>query len=1018
MLVMAACAWTGLLGTARGLVIDDHEESIDFNGVIRPILANNCFECHGPDEESRKADLRLDTARGLRGEDSGWPAVVPGKPKESPLLERMLSHDEHERMPPPESPRQPLPEEIQLVERWIAEGADFEEHWAFVPPRRGVLPAVADENWGRNEIDRFVLNRLEKRKITPRPDAEPGVLARRLSLALTGLPLQPEQTERFGDAYAADADAAVEELVDELLASAAYAEHFAWAWMDAARYADTNGYQADGPRVMWPWRDWLIEALHENISFDEMTRQMLAGDLLIPLETASWESADWIADERSSDLVLATGFLRNHRYDTGSGTIPAESKFENAADRMETVGTVFMGLTMQCARCHSHKYDPIAMEDYYQLLSFFDKVPEVGSALKNASHPYIRTPSEEGRYRLLGLAEELEDARIVYERASGNVVEQRRAWEEGLRNDSSAARERVRENLQHRYAVGGMVFDGKRSVKKGNEAILLCAGNREWAISFWFKPTSATDGAIFSSVEEPERYRPGIQADWVDGKVRVRHVCRWVNSYIEFESSDVLEPGKWYHVSFSCDGRMQGLAYRASLNGVFEGMICTHPVTNDSAEKSGKAPLVLGGSPLMDGFRGHLRDLRFYDRELMEGEVYSLADSRSTAELANIPEGKRSERERETLRLAFLESGSAPAAVRESKKKLLAAEMAMEQALAKVPTTMVMKDELEHVTKLHLMGAFDRPAEDVRTAVPGIFAPIEKEDPNRDDLARWLMDPEHPLTARVSVNRLWQMLWGKGFVDSPENFGTQCARPAHARLMDWLATEYIRLGWDTKALLKLMVTSRAYRQDSAAPEGLWGRDPDNRLYARGPRFRLAIHAVRDQALALSGRLDATIGGPPVLLDEVKGKDGTRMRLPYDISDRRRTIYSFWKRNSPHPMLAVFDVADRNQCDVRVRRTNTPLQALVTLNEDGLVECARDLAKRARASGGSEVEQLCWVYLACTGREPSEDHLELLVETLNDYRELAAGEEPNGVEDSAWAALCNMLLNLDVTLSLE
>ena len=973
---------------------------VDFSREIRPILADNCFECHGPDDHGRKGRLRLDTAAGAYAS-----AIIPGDADHSPFVERLLTHDRDDRMPPPESPRQPSAEQIRKLIRWIDEGATYDEHWSFAPLVRPDIPDVSDPAWKRNAVDAFVFALSQANGLTPRPDVRPGTLARRLSLVLTGLPVPPRKLTSFERAYRVDPEQAVSDFVDGLLASPAFGEHLAWSWLDAARYADTNGYQSDGPRVMWPWRDWLVRALNQNVPFDELTAQMLAGDLMIKHD---WDTADWIPDRHTSELIVATGFLRNHRYDTGSGTIPAESKFENAADRLETFGTVWMGLTLQCARCHSHKFDPIRQREYYQLLDFFDNVPEVGSALKQASHPYIHTPTDAQRADLARLHREAGAAEVRFREVTAERSAAQAEWERSVKPSI-----RVTRGLKHRFAVEALHFNGNAEIKESNAPVQLCAGNREWTIAFWFRPRDENTGAIFSSVEEPERYRPGIQADWIDGRIRVRHVCRWVNSYIEFTSTAKLEPGRWHHVTLRCDGRMQGLAYGASLNGSDDAMVCTHEVTNDSAEKAGKAPLILGNSPLLPGFVGDLRDLRFYDRQLMTDEVVSLADARTTTELTGIPPAQRNPAESRTLRLAFLESDVLPVEMARLRDAHHETQAALKAAIKQTPTVMVMKEADRGPTWLHSTGGYDTRTEMVSAGTPSFIGHGVGEKPDRLDLARWLTDPKHPLTARVAVNRIWQQLWGRGFVDSPENFGTQCAEPVHSKLLDWLASEYIRLGWDTKALIKLIVTSRAYRQDSAAPEEPWAEDPENQHLARGPRFRLPIQTVRDQALALSGRLDDTIGGPPVILDVVKGKDEKPQKLDYEQSDRRRTIYSFWKRNGAHPMLAVFDVADRNQCDVRTRRTNTPLQALVTLNEPGLAACARDFAKRARRSGKTEAEQLRWAWRACTGRPPNRREAGRLAWTLKQYRKAA-----NDHEDTAWTALANVLLNLDETLTLN
>ena len=998
-------------------------EEVDFNRDVRPILANCCYECHGPDEDSRKADLRLDRQDALF--DESRDLVVAGDPAASELYLRLSSDDPDLVMPPEDAHRKPTREQIEIIRRWIEQGAKFAEHWAFIPPQRWPIPKVSDENWCHNEIDHFVLAKLDRRGLKPQPPADAGVLARRLSLSLTGLPPTEEEYERFIAAYHDDPQTAVLQWVDELLSRPQYGEHFAWAWLDAARYADTNGYQGDGQRTMWPWRDWLVRSLNTNMPLDQMTEQMLAGDLLMPKPHRDWESADWIEDAKAAELLLATGFLRNHRYDTGSGTIPAESIFENAVDRMETVGTVWMGLTFQCARCHTHKFDPIENREYYQMLSLFDNVPEVGSALRGASHPYIHVAPPEARKELLRLRKTQSAAQKAFAAATANLKNEQQKWEQSLASDD-APPPRVGRGLKHRFAAETLRLDGKTTIKKSNAPVSMCAGNKKWTISLWVRPSGDDKGAIFSSVEEPERYRPGIQADWIDRRIRLRHVCRWVNSYIEFESAEQLQPDRWYHITFRCDGRMQGLAYWASLDGDDNAMRCTHPVTNDSAGNAGKAPLVLGGSPLMPSFVGSLRDLRFYNRVLEPAEIASLADARATAEIARIPTHERTEQDAATLRLAFLESDALPKEIAALQDRLFETNAAVEAAVKKLPTTMVMQEVALGQTRIRRSGVYDNLGDVVDDGTPSFLPPIDSKNVDRLELARWLMHPEHPLTARVAVNRIWQQLWGHGFVDSPENFGTQCAQPQHAKLMDWLATEYIRSGWDTKALVKLIVTSAAFAQDSSAPEGMWRRDPQNQFLARGPRYRLPVSVVRDQSLALGGLLDTTVGGPPMAIDEVRGKDEKVVKGAAPVQRNRRTIYTFWKRNAPHPLLAVFDAADRNQCDVRVRRTNSPLQSLVTLNEAMLVESARGLAKQIEETdANNDRDKVCWAYRRVTGRQAEDSDTKLLQSALSAYREhfrekpeAAAKLSGDADCDPAWVALANVLLNLDAALTLE
>ncbi len=609
-------AFAMFTGVLRG------EDEIAFNRDIRPVLANYCVECHGPDEEAREADLRLDIPSENLAE---LVKQYDGHPSE--FIVRITETDPDEVMPPPKMPKQPKPDEIALLRKWAQAGAPFTEHWAFVAPERKALPDVEGDGWSRNGmIDRFVHAKLKEMGMEPQEDAEPTVLARRLALALTGLPASPGDSAKFVEKFAADGDAAVDWWVDELLARDSYGEHFAWPWMDAARYADTNGFQRDDTRVMWPWREWLVESLNKNIPFDRLSKQMLAGDIELKEAGTEWKSGGWISDKEKTDLLVSTGFLRNHRYDAGSGTIPAEAIFHNAVDRIETVGTVWMGMTMQCARCHTHKFDPIEQKEYYGMLSFFDNVPEYGAALKDASHPYIHVPRGGDRERIKALRDESEQSLVELREEISAAGDARKAWEKQVASGSGDGG-RVLRGLRNRYVEDGMELDGSTTRTETNDPILMCDGNKRWSISFWFRADGDGDGAFFSSVHDPKGERPGIQADWIDGTLRIRNVTSWLEGYIEFRSKEKLEKGKWHHVSFRCNGLTQALAYSATINGSEEGMECTHPVTADH-EIEKKAPLVIGGSPLLPGVKGGIRDLRFYDRRLDDVEVASLAEEK------------------------------------------------------------------------------------------------------------------------------------------------------------------------------------------------------------------------------------------------------------------------------------------------------------------------------------------------------------------------------------------------------
>jgi len=1054
-------------------------DRIDFNRDVRPILADTCFECHGPDAAARKGKLRLDTKADVLKDRDGYAIVVPGKPDDSELVLRIFSDDRQERMPPAKAHRQLTPKQAQTLKRWIAQGADWDEHWAFNAPVQASLPEVKNTNWPTNPIDRFVLAKLEAEHIEPQPPAQPQVLLRRLSLDLTGLPPTVPQLDQFAIDYQRDARQAVNSAIDRLLADDQYGRHMAWTWMDAARYADTNGYQGDAPRVMWRWRDWMIHALNENLPYDRMTEQMLAGDLMEPVQAYKWETGDLLRDKQMSHLLTATGFLRNHRFDSGSGTIPEESKFENAADRMETTATVFMGLTMQCARCHDHKFDPIKNSEYYQLLAFFDKTPEYGSAMRGASHPYVYAPSDKQRQTLKEHDQRVSTAKKALADAEKKIQKEQADWETQIGKSPFVEKHRVTTGLKFQYLdpmnpklvkkpiqpfktrngvkdlpAGALAFvhqrpkvdsarrgkairfNGKTLLRGPNDPGKITAGAKRWTLTLSFRADNVADQSLLSIVEKPDTNRNGIQVDLANSKLRLRHVCRWNHSVIEFVSTEAIEPSRWYHLAFTSDSRMQGIGYRAYLNGRPQLMRITKVTTNDSAGGGANAPLVVGGGPFYPGFQGALSDVRFYDRNLSADEVAMLADARSITVISQIPAAKRNALEHKTLRQYFLEH-EAPPETAGLRTAVLRAEDNRRQFIKTLPTTMVMQDVTWRAqTRVRNKGIYNKLGDAVNPATPAVLPPLGANGkPNRLDLARWLVSGKHPLTTRVAVNRIWQQLFGRGLVDSPENFGTQCAKPLHAELLDWLAVEYVRRNWDTKALIKLIVQSSTYQQSSKAPADLWSRDPKNRLLGRGARYRLSFAVIRDQALHISGLLDTDYQGPPIKLEEFNRQKLSKTTEPRDEpAPRCRTIYTYWKRNAAASMLASFDPADRNICTVTVRRTNTPLQALITLNEKGLFEAAGAFAQRIDNQGVKTTdERLIYAFRSVTGQRPTPQETVVLKQALAKYRaqftknpEAAdevmkvAGMTPSRSvpELAAWTALANMLLNMDRTLTRE
>jgi hypothetical protein len=857
--------------------------AIDFNRDIQPILSENCYHCHGPDAKAREADLRLDKKEGAYRTLDGVTSIKPGDSAGSEVIVRILSDDKDDVMPPPKSNRKLTAEQKQLLKRWVDAGAPWGEHWAFIAPVRPEVPRIADwkngaggfGDWSANPIDAFILKKLVEEKLAPSREAAPEDLVRRMTLDLTGLPPTLAEVEAFVREFQSTVtnhqspDPAVARLADRLLASPRYGERLAWDWLDAARYADTNGFQGDPERTMWPWRDWVVNAFNANMPYDRFTIEQLAGDLL-PAATR--------------EQKLASGFNRNNMHNGEGGRIPEETRVENVFDRVETTATIWLGATFNCCRCHDHKFDPYPQRDYFALYDVFNQMSETGQGRGGQAAPVLdfSTPEEEQR--------------------------------------------------------------AKAAVQKVNQAAV---------------------------------------------------------------EVDAFERGKF--------PRPEGVPLAES----------------DAAKLPGNLPATLAKVlPQKRNVDGLLEAIGYF-----EGD------------------------------------GKDPAYVKVL-KKLLAAVRARDAAQSAITKVMIM-DHLEKPrdTFILMKGAYDKATEHrVFGAAPAVLRPANLPAPEKPwtrlDLARWLVAPENPLTARVTVNRYWQMLFGTGLVKTVDDFGVQGEKPSHPELLDWLATEFVRTGWDVKALLRLMVTSAAYRQSSHVvppsggrnlsttadapdvsaallpPEGgtTYERDPDNRLLARGPRHRLPSWMLRDQALAVSGLLVDRLGGPAVKPYQPEGiwEEATFGKKTYkqDHGEAlyRRSLYIFWRRIVAPTLF--FDTANRQNCTVKVPRTNTPLHALVTLNDITYVEAARALAERILKQGGAtDSERLAHGFRLCTGRGPGEKEAAILASSLARFRQqytadpaaaarlIATGEsKPDASlptpELAAHTSLALLLLNLDETLSKE
>ncbi|MDG2123954.1 MAG: PSD1 and planctomycete cytochrome C domain-containing protein [Verrucomicrobiales bacterium] len=931
-------------------------EVLRYNRDVRPILAEHCFNCHGADEKARKAKLRLDDEASARAERDGVIAIVPGDVDASELVWRLFSDDGDEVMPPPEHPLEMSAAERATLKQWVAEGAEYEGHWAFAP-------VVAGEG---GSIDGFVKEGLAGTGLAMKVEATRETLIRRLSLDLTGLPPTVEEVEAF---VADRGEGAYGRVVDRLLASPRYGERMASWWLDGARYADSHGFQADWERYQWPWRDWVIDAFNRNQRFDEFTVEQLAGDMLPGATT---------------EQVVATGFNRNHRVNTEGGSLDAEWLVENVIDRVETTGSVWLGLTMGCARCHDHKYDPISQKEFYGMFAFFHNVPEQGKGPGKQGNfePTIRAPRPGDLQRmeeLGGLIVEAE-AEVKFERA--RLSEVVAAWEEKFR----AGEVEVKKSSWSEADVTRVESTGGATFSRLEDGSWLAGG-------------AVADTDVYEVVVPVpagvERVA-GVMIECLpDPSLPVQSVGRHANgNFVLSGVSLAREEAKFVRAAASYEQKGWGVAKAVDGNAA-TGWAVDGPSRREASKAAFflDAPVVAKGGVL--GLKLHFEALATHsmgrfkvsltaagDAPLEGGEGISAAVVASLGKAA----GERSAGERQQLR-AYVEKNAAPelaAAV-----AVLAGLKSEREAIGKkAPTVMVMR-EMDRPRKTYVLerGEYDKRGEEVSAMLPAAFPGMpEGEAMNRLGLARWIVAADNPLTSRVQVNRVWEMLFGTGLVKTSENFGTQADLPSHPELLDWLAAEFLRSGWDVKGILKTVVTSATYRQSSEAPAGEWVSDPENRLLARGPRFRVQAETVRDQALFLGGLLTEKLGGPSVYPYQPEGiwsefnfyGNLRNYKHARDENLYRRSLYTIWKRTAAPPGMTLFDMPGREICTVKRSRTNTPLQALALLNDVTYVEASRAFAERMLGAGKTVREQVEFGFRCATGRLPARDELATLV----------------------------------------
>jgi hypothetical protein len=1022
------------------------EPPLEFNRDIRPILSDNCFGCHGPDAKTKGVPFRLDIEENAKADlGGGRRGIVPFNPAASELVQRIATDVKYKKMPPAATGHSLSPAQQELITRWVREGAVWQKHWSFIPAQRPALPQVSQPAWPRNPIDSFVLAKLDQQNLKPSPEAAKERLLRRVSLDLTGLPPSREELARFlQDA----SPKAYEAAVDRLLASPRYGERMAMRWLDNARYADTNGYQFDGERNMWRWRDYVIESFHNNKPFDQFVREQIAGDLL---------------PNATLETKIATGFNRNHRANTEAGIIPEEYAVEYVIDRVETTSAVMLGLTFGCARCHNHKYDPLTQKEMYQFYAYFNNVPEQGRAMKYGnSPPLMAAPTREQSQQLQALSQRLDEARAALAAQEKKLAAAQQAWEKTLSSKRLAhwlphtglKRSLPMEDPEATRANAGVVqfvpgrrgqavsLDGKAYLDAGFEAANFDIEDR-FTISAWIRSESKPNGVLFSQSSDKVHAR-GYGVEARSGKLHVHLTSDFVDDAIRLNSaSEVLLPGQWHHVAFTYTGsRMaEGLALyvdgkpvplQVELDSLFR------PFAN--AGKRFGEPFRLGsGSGPAARFRGLIDEVNVWSRVLPAADIALLARADALAELVsqNSPEARRQLRE-EFLRQA------APTESRELWARIDSLQSQREALERSLPTVMVMAELPERKpTHILLRGEYNKLGPVVEPGLPSFLPPMPAGLPNdRLGLAQWMTAPQNPLLARVNINRVWQMIFGTGIVKTTEDFGSQGEWPSHPELLDWLATEFVSSGWDLKHMVKLMVTSAAYRQDSASTPELNQRDPDNRLLARGPRLRLPAESIRDQALLAAGLLTEKIGGPSFKAYQPDGlwAEQAMQDMAYKQSHGpdlyRRSIYTFSKRTISPPMMINFDASTRESCVVRENRSNTPLQALNLMNDVTFLEAGRQLGRRMLSEGGNTDEaRLRYGFQILLSRAPRPEELRILKSSLNYHRDyfstnptritayLAQGESPqpkglDASEQAAYMALGSLLLNLDEAVTKE
>ncbi len=1040
------------------------QEKLSFNESIQPILSENCYGCHGPDSGSRKAQLRLDHAKfayAPHGEFGA--ALVPGEPDESPLVHRIEAKDPQERMPPPEAHRTLTAQQVALLRRWVGEGAQYEQHWAFIAPKKPTPPRSAQgDAWAKNDIDRFIFSRLQTGGLSPSAEADKRSLIRRVSYDLTGLPPTPEEVAAFLDDATPQA---YEHVVDRLLASPRYGEHRARYWLDVARYGDTHGIHLDNFRSIWPYRDYVIKAFNRNEPFDRFVREQLAGDLL---------------PARDADQIVATGFIRAGISTGEGGAITEELRVNNKRERTETYGAAFLGLTVGCANCHDHKFDPLTQKEFFQLTAFFNNLAENPSNDDREDWPpYMRVPSPANRAaydRVLTERSRVQEQIEARRAEAGNILA---AWLRSkdapavpVSSDDLLVRLRFDEQkgaaftnaapaafVKRFSATNGQVFWGEGTrlwpymrldvgtrLEIPNEALQGVAG--ELTVGTWLRPylrpleqDLAPEGVIVAKADASQSMR-GWQLAATEGRLVFTVAHSWPADALEVQSTKaVLSEGRWNHVVVTYDGSGKASGVKVYLDG---GPVPLK-VRKDrlKGDPANTAPVSFGRvNPDVRPLRqSGFQDFRFYARALSGDEVLRLPQEDYVSEITRKPYSTWTDDQRQAVADFFF--AQRDEATRSLEKSLAAYDAELDRLSKDGAVTLVSKEApgLAYADVL-TRGVYTDRRERVHPGTPHFLPPLPAGVPlDRRALAEWTVSRTNPLTARVTVNRMWSELFGAGIVETTENFGTVGGRPSHPQLLDWLAVDFEEHDWDVKRFYKQVVMSATYRQSAnATPERL-EQDPRNRLLARGPRFRMDAEMLRDTALATSGLLVEKIGGPSVRPYQPPGiwdggHQGSNTRVyvqDHGPALYRRSLYTYWKRMATLPNMDTFDSPVRDISCTRRQRSNTPLQALVLMNDVQWVEAARKLAERTMQHAPETSARLDYLAQTLLARSWTDREQAILTRMFEDFENTYAADPAAAqaltqvgesrrmarlkpAELASWTLLASAAMNLDAAVN--